>query len=73
MLVGVVLAGFFGVMRCVVVMTGCHVRVMRGLLMVPGGVMFGGCAMMARRMFVVLCGFQMMLSGFFRHGLPFCG
>ena len=63
MLVGVMLARFFGVMLGVDMVTLCDVRVMPGFLMVPGAVMLGGCAMVFRGVLVMLGSFQMMLGG----------
>lgn len=67
MLVGVVLARLFGVMFGVDVVAVRHVCVMTGLLMVARGVMLGSRAMMLGGVFMVLCGFQMMLGAVFGH------
>jgi hypothetical protein len=70
-LVRVMLARFFGVMRRMVVMTSGDMRVMRSLFMIAGGVVLGGGAMVARGVLVVLGSFKMVLGGFSGHGFPF--
>lgn len=55
------LARLFGVMNRVDVVPLRDMRVMAGLMMVPRAVMLGGGAMMLRRLFVMLSGFEMML------------
>jgi hypothetical protein len=59
---GVVAAGFGMVFFSVAGMAVRAVRVMRGLLVIPGFVMLGSFAMMLRRMFVVLGRLVMMLD-----------
>jgi hypothetical protein len=67
-IVGVMLAGFFGVMHRVDLMPARDVRVMAGLVMIPTFMMVGCCAVMASGVFVVLRGLAMMLGGFSGHG-----
>jgi hypothetical protein len=64
-LVGVVFAGFFGVMSRVHVMSMRHVCVMTSLFVVAGFVMVGGLVMMFRGVRVVLSCFAVMFRGFF--------
>jgi hypothetical protein len=67
-IVGVMLARFFGVVDGVDVMAACDVRVMAGLLMIPTLVVFGCCAVMASSVFVMLRGLAMMVGGLSGHG-----
>jgi hypothetical protein len=60
-LVGVSLGGFAGVMRRVQMVPMGGMRVMRGLVVRPGIVMCCRLLVMARRVFVVLRGFPMVL------------
>jgi hypothetical protein len=69
--VGVVLAGFFGVMSRVVMMPVRDVRVMSRLFMISGSVVFGSRAMMTRSVLVVLGGLAVMIDHFLGHSLPF--
>jgi hypothetical protein len=70
---GVMLAGFFGVMLGVVVVPLRDVRMVAGLFMIAGAVMLGGGAMMFGGVLVMLGGFQMMLRGVFGHGITSAG
>lgn len=69
MLVGVMLAGFFGVMNGVDLMAVRYVRVMTGFLMVSRRVMLGSRAVMLGGVFVMFSRFQVMFSGMFRRGM----
>jgi hypothetical protein len=66
----VMLACLFGMMGGVSLMALRHVRVMTGLAMIAGFVMFRGRLMMLSGMLVVLSGFAVMFRSLFRHGLP---
>jgi hypothetical protein len=66
---GVVLAGFFGVMRGVVEMTLSDVGMVPGLLMITPFMVLGCGQVVFRRVFMVFCRLSMMLDGFLRHGL----
>jgi hypothetical protein len=66
-MVGGVLAGFLGMMLGVGVMAVGDMGVVMSLLVIAGGVMFGGGAMMFRGVFVVFGGLQVVLFAFFRH------
>jgi hypothetical protein len=64
---GVMLAGFFGVMRSVVQMALGDVGMVPGLLMTAGFVVIRGGLVMLCSMLVVFRCFAMMLRGIFRH------
>ena len=64
---GVMLAGFFGVVRSVIQMALSDVRMVPGLLVTAGFVVIGGSLVMLCGMLVVLRRFAMMLRGIFRH------
>jgi hypothetical protein len=69
MLVGMVFSGLRSVvLRVQSVAVGC-VRVMRRLFMVAILVVFGGGAMVFRRVFMVLRSFVMMIDVVFGHGI----
>jgi hypothetical protein len=59
-LVGVMLASFFGVMNRIQMMTVSHVCVVTGLFMVAGVVVIGSRTMMFRGMLMVLSRFAVM-------------
>jgi hypothetical protein len=61
-IVGVMLAGFFGVMLGVNLMALRHVRVMTGRMMVATLVMIGRRLVVLRGMFVMLSSFAMMVD-----------
>ena len=61
MIVGVVLAGFFGMVNCVDVVALRDVSVVPGFMVIAGAVMLGCGAMVLGGFFVVLCGFQMVI------------
>jgi hypothetical protein len=63
--VGVVLAGFFGVMDCMQVMAVGHVSVVPGLFVIVGLVVLGSREMVFRGVTVVLGGFAVMIRNFF--------
>jgi hypothetical protein len=65
MAVGVVFAGFFGVMDCVDVMALRDVRMVAGFMMVAGAVMLGCGAMVFGGLFVVFGGFHVVIRGVF--------
>ena len=67
-LVGVMLAGFFGVVDRMDEMTLRDVRVMAGFVVISSFVVVGGRSMMASSVIVVLRGLAMVLGAFFRHG-----
>jgi hypothetical protein len=64
-IVGVVLAGFFGVMDCVQMMAVGHVSVVPGLLVIVGFVVLGSLEMVLRGVTVVLGSFAVMIRNFF--------
>jgi hypothetical protein len=64
---GVVLAGLSGVVRGVIQMPFGDVGMVAGLLMIARFMVFGGLAMVLRRVLVMLSSFVMMLRGIFRH------
>jgi hypothetical protein len=66
--VGVMLARLFGMMRGMIQMTFGDVRVVAGLLVVTRLMMLGGGQMMLRGMLVVLGCLAVVVCGFFRHG-----
>jgi hypothetical protein len=66
----VMLACLFGMMGSVSLMALRHVRLVTGLAMIAGVVMFRGRVMMLSGMLVVLSGFAVMFRSLFRHGLP---
>jgi hypothetical protein len=66
----VMLAGLFGMIGGVSVMPLSDVRVVTGLAMIAGFVMFRGRLMMLSGMLVMLSGFAVMFRSLFRHGLP---
>ena len=68
MLVGVVLAGFLGMMNRMDRMPMRDMGMMPCALVIPRFVVVGCHSMMASRVFVVLGGLAMMLGGFFGHG-----
>ena len=60
--------GSFGrVMHCVMVMTACKVRVMRGEMMFAGFVVARGFAMMVGGVVMMFGGFVVVLNGVFGH------
>jgi hypothetical protein len=61
-IVGVMLAGFFGVLLGVNLMALRHVRVMTGRMMVATLVMIGRRLVVLRGMFVMLSSFAMMVD-----------
>jgi hypothetical protein len=63
-LVGVVLAGLFGVMNCVHVVAVRHLCVVAGLFVIARFVVFGSCNVVFGRVIMVLGGFAMMFSAF---------
>jgi hypothetical protein len=63
--VGVVLAGFFGVMDCVQMMAVGHVSVVSGLFVIVGFVVLGSREMVLRGVTMVLGGFAVMIRNFF--------
>jgi hypothetical protein len=63
----VVFGGLFRMVHCVQMMAVSYVSVMAGLLVITGFVVFGGRAMVIRRVFVVFCCFAMMFNTLFRH------
>jgi hypothetical protein len=65
--VGVMLAGFLGMVDGMDMMTMGDMRVMPGALMIPGVVMVGGCPMVAGGVFMMFGGFAMMLSALVGH------
>jgi hypothetical protein len=65
---GVMLAGFFGVVRSVVQMALRDVGMVPGLFMIAGLMVISGGRVMLCGMFVVLRCFAMMLRGVFGHG-----
>lgn len=65
------LAGLFGMMLGVCVMSMRYVGMVAGLFVISCGVMFGRGAMMFRGVLVMLGCFQMMIFTFFRHGARF--
>jgi hypothetical protein len=65
--VGVMLAGFFGVMDRMDEMTLRNVRVMAGFVVISGVMVVGGRSMMASSVIVVLRGLAMVLGAFFGH------
>ena len=64
-LVGVVLAGFFGVMNSVHLMTVGHVGVVSGFFVIAGLVVLGSSAMMLRGVIMMLGGFVVMVRNLF--------
>jgi hypothetical protein len=69
-LVSVLFASFFGVMRSMNMMSLRHMRLVTGLFMIPGLVVIGCRAVMLSRVLVMLGGFPMMFSALFRHVKP---
>jgi hypothetical protein len=69
-LVSVVLACLFGMMRGVNMMALRHVRMVTGFVVVTGIVMLGGYFVLGSGMLVVFGSFAVMFRGLFRHGLP---
>jgi len=67
-IVGVMLARFFGVMGRVDMMAMGHVSVMPGGMVIAGLVMLGCLAMVFGRFVVVSGGFAVMIRGGFGHG-----
>jgi hypothetical protein len=65
MLVGVMLAGFFGVVFGVDMVTLRHVSVVTGLMVVARLVMLGRSFMMRCGVFVMFCGFAVVFRGLF--------
>jgi len=65
--VGVVLAGFLGMVNRVDVMPVRDVRMVASALMIAGFVLFCGCSMVVSRVFVMLRGLAMMLGGLSGH------
>jgi hypothetical protein len=65
--IGVMLAGLFGVVRGAVEMALRNMRMMAGLLVVPGFVMVGRGVMVFGRVFVVLRRVAMVIHSFFGH------
>jgi hypothetical protein len=63
--VGVMLAGFFGVMYRLNMVTIRHVSMMTGLFVVTSVVVLGGRTMMLSCFFVMLGSFVVMLYSFF--------
>ena len=63
-IVGVMLAGFFGVILGVDVMPMGHVRLMTRHLVVAALMMFGGRFVMLSGMFVMFSSFAVMFRGF---------
>lgn len=68
MLVGVVLAGFLGMMGGVRPVPVRDVRMMSGFFVLAGFVMLCGLAMMFRCMLMVLSSFVVVVSAFVGHG-----
>ena len=68
---GGMLAGFFGMMGRVHVVTMRDVGMMTGFHVISGGIVLGRGAMVFRSMFMMLGGFQVVLFAFFRHGFSF--
>jgi hypothetical protein len=68
-LVGVVLAGFFGVMRGMDVMPVRDVGVMPSLLVISRFMLLGGGFVVLRRVFVMLRSLAVMIYGFLGHGI----
>ncbi len=65
------LAGLFGMMFGVGMMAMRDVGMVSSLLMISGGVMLSGCAVVFRGVLVMLGCFQMVFFAFFRHGVLF--
>jgi hypothetical protein len=65
---GVKLAGFCRVMRCMSAMTGGRMRVMRCFFVVSGFMMFRCFTMMGCCLFVMVSGVRVMLRGFVLSG-----
>jgi hypothetical protein len=70
--VGVVLGGFFGVVRGLEMMAVRHVGVMAGFFVIAGFVVVGGRAMVLGGVLVMIGRLAMMIGAFFRHGNPRC-
>jgi hypothetical protein len=66
-LVGVMLAGFLGMLNRVDVMPVRDMRMVAGALMVTGFVVIGCCSMVASGVFVMLRGLAMMLGAVCGH------
>jgi len=67
-MVSVVFASLFGMMRGVVEVPFGDVRVVAGLFMIARFMVFGGVAMVFGGEFVVLCCLAMMICCFYGHG-----
>jgi hypothetical protein len=63
----VVLACLFGVVRGVVEVAFCDMRMMAGLFVIAGLMVFGSCSVMFSGVFVVLRSFAVVLRGVFGH------
>jgi hypothetical protein len=68
MIVGVRLARLFGVMNGMDMMALRDMRMVAGLLMVPGGMMLGSRAVVLGGVLMMLGGFGVMIRSVFRHG-----
>jgi hypothetical protein len=68
---GVDLAGFFSVVRGMVVMAVGNVSMMPGFFVVPFGMGVGGRAMMLGGVFVMVSGFGVVVGSFFGHVVSF--
>jgi hypothetical protein len=65
---GVMLAGFFGVVRGVVEVAFRYVRMVSGLFMIARLMVVGGVLMMFGGVLVVLSGFAVVFRGILGHG-----
>ena len=72
-MVGGVFARLLSMVLGMGMMTMRDVGMVMRLLMIAGGMMLCGSAMVFRGVLVMFSSFQMMLFSFFRHGFPFRG